>query len=236
MINIDLLTVVMFVAALVPAFVLHELSHGIVADRLGDPSARLAGRLTLNPVKHVDPFGSVILPGLLLLPTLFGRSAGLPVFAYAKPMPINPSNLKDPDRQTMWIALWGPLANLVLALLGGLALRLVSAEAGRVLAEFSSGGTGVFRFIGDRFGIFPEFLAVFVFLNVLLAVFNVMPIPPLDGSKVLARFLPPRAAQVYRSWEQYGALFILVIFFLIPGPVFALVFAVVEGLLSLAVG
>jgi Zn-dependent protease len=196
----------------------------------------MAGRLTLNPLKHVDPFGSVILPGLLLLPTLFGRSIGLPVFAYAKPMPITPQNLKHPDRQSMWIALWGPITNLALAVVGGLLLRIASADAGRVLGRFASSGAAAFQFIGDTFGALPELLAVFVFLNVLLAVFNLMPIPPLDGSKVLARFLPPRARQVYRSWEAYGALFILVIFFFFPGPIFSLVFAIVEGVLGVLVG
>jgi Zn-dependent protease len=209
----NILTVLYFVVALIPAIVLHEVSHGWVADRMGDHTARLAGRLTLNPIKHVDPFGSVVLPGLLLLPHLFGRGTN-PVFGYAKPVPINPQNLKHPDRQTMWIALAGPGTNLILATAGALAFRFVGVGAGEV----------------------GEFLFVFVAINVLLAVFNIMPIPPLDGSKVLARYLPPRARQVYRSWEPYGALFMLVIFFLFPGVIFGIVDPIVTGLFTILVG
>lgn len=208
----DPLTVLYFVVTLVPAIVLHELAHGVVADRMGDTTPRLMGRLTLNPVKHADPFGTLILPGLLLLPYLFGR--GGPVFGYAKPMPVNTANLRNPDRQMMTIALAGPVTNLLLAVAGALVLR----------------------FVGLGAGILTEFLGIWITLNVILAVFNIMPIPPLDGSKVLAMFLPPRAREVYRSWEPYGALFMLVVFFLFPGAIFAIVGPVVEGLLALLVG
>lgn len=212
-----LVTVVFFIGALLPSIVLHELSHGIAADRMGDGTARAAGRLTLNPIAHIDPFGTVILPGLLLLPRLFGQ-AGTPVFGYAKPMPVDTRNLRDPDRQMMWIALVGPLTNLFLAMVGGLGLRL----AGGLEALAAAEGPGL-----------AGFLFVFVFVNVLLAVFNVLPIPPLDGSKVVARFLPGRARDVYRSMEQYGALFLLVIFFLFPGVIFSIIDPVVSGLLDL---
>jgi Zn-dependent protease len=207
--DFDPLTVVFFVVTLVPAIVLHELAHGLVADRMGDMTPRLMGRLTLNPVKHADPFGSLILPGLLLLPRLFGQE-GL-VFGYAKPMPVNTQNLRNPDRQMVLIALAGPVTNLLLGVLGGFVLR----------------------FAGFGNDALTRFLLIWVSLNVLLAVFNVMPIPPLDGSKVLALFLPPRAREVYRSWEPYGALFMLVIFFIFPGPVFGIVLAVRDGLLRL---
>jgi Zn-dependent protease len=227
----DVLTVVFFVVSLVPAIVLHEVSHGVVADRMGDHTARFAGRLTLNPIKHVDPFGTVVLPGLLLLPYLFGRG-GNPIFGYAKPMPVNPSNLRDPDRQTMWIALAGPLTNLVMAGIAGLALRLVAPELGRVVALIGSD----FNLIGTAFGLLAEFLLIFLLINILLGVFNIMPIPPLDGSKVLARFLPPRARHVYQSLEPYGALFMLAIFFLFPGAIFAIVDPIRDGLLDLLVG
>jgi Zn-dependent protease len=210
--SFDPLTVLFFVATLVPSIVLHELAHGLMADRLGDPTPRAMGRLTLNPIKHADPFGSVILPGLLLLPYLFGRGTTV-VFGYAKPMPVNPANLKHPDRQMMTIALVGPVTNLVLAVLGALVLR----------------------FLGSTGGPVAEFLFTWILLNVILAVFNLMPIPPLDGSKVVARFLPPRAREVYRSMDAYGALFMLLIFFLFPGVFFAIVRPVVSGLLTLLV-
>jgi len=212
--NLDtILTVAYLVAALVPAIVLHELSHGLTADRFGDPTARSAGRLTLNPIKHIDPFGTVILPGLLLLPHLFGQAGG-PVFGYAKPMPFNPQNLRDPERQTMWIAAAGPLTNLFLALVGALVFRLVGTAGGEV----------------------SRLLFIFILVNVILAVFNLLPLPPLDGSKVLARFLPPRAREVYRSMEAYGVLILLVIFFIFPGVIFGFINPIVDGLIQLFVG
>ncbi len=210
--DFDPVTVAFFILSLVPAIVLHELAHGLVADRLGDTTPRLMGRLTLNPVKHADAFGTLILPGLLLLPYLFGQ--GGPVFGYAKPMPVNTANLRSPDRHMMTIAVAGPLTNILLAAAGAL----------------------LFRVVGFQAGLLTEFLRIWITLNVILAVFNIMPIPPLDGSKVLAMFLPPRAREVYRSWEPYGALFMLVVFFLFPGAIFAIVNPVVEGLLTLLVG
>lgn len=211
--NFDPVTVLFFIVALIPAFVLHELSHGLVADRMGDTTPRYAGRLTLNPARHVDPFGTLVLPGLLLLPVLFGRGGS--VFAYAKPMPIRRENLANPDRQMIWISIAGPVTNFLVAVLGALAYRFVAlGSTGRV----------------------AQFFDIWVFTNVLIAVFNLMPVPPLDGSKVLAVFLPARARQVYESWEPYGALFILAIFFLLPTPVFGLVNAIVDGLISLLVG
>ena len=213
MLDFDPITVLFFLATLVPAIVLHELAHGLVADRFGDSTPRLAGRLTVNPVKHADPFGTLILPGLLVLPYLFGRG-GNPVFGYAKPMPVNTSNLPNPDRKLMAIALAGPVTNILLAAFGALVFRLVGFEAGA----------------------FTDFLLIWISLNVLLAVFNLMPIPPLDGSKVVAMVLPPRAREVYRSWEAYGALFMLAIFFFFPQAIFAIVDPVVSGLLTLLVG
>lgn len=212
MISFDPLTVLFFIVALIPAIVLHEVSHGFAADRMGDPTPRMAGRLTLDPRRHIDPFGTVILPGLLLLPRLFGRG-GFPVFGYAKPMPINPANLKEPDRQTMWIAIAGPVANLALAVVGAVLLRAVNPASTRLL----------------------QLLVVFVDVNILLAVFNVLPIPPLDGSKVLARFLPARAREIYRSSEQYATLFLLVIFFLFPGVIFSFIDPIRVGLFDLLV-
>jgi Zn-dependent protease len=210
--SFDLLLVIYFVASLLPAIVLHELSHGVVTDRLGDSTPRVMGRLTLNPVRHIDPIGTVFIPGILLLPHLFGQG-NTPVFGYAKPMPVNPANLRDPDRQMAVIAVAGPVTNLLLAVIGSVGLRV-------------SGG------LGSEAG---RFFGVFVLVNVVLAVFNLLPIPPLDGSKVLARFLPPRAREVYRSLEPYGALFMLAVFFLFPGPVFAIIDPVVSGLLQLFV-
>jgi Zn-dependent protease len=229
--DFDPLSVLFFVVTLVPAVVLHELAHGVVADRLGDSTPRLAGRLTLNPVKHADPFGTLILPGLLLLPYLFGE--GGPVFGYAKPMPVNTSNMRNPDRKLMVIALGGPLTNLFLAVLGCLGLRFVSPEAGRAIAALGPVSTGQ---ITEVFGPWAGFFSTFALLNVLLAVFNILPIPPLDGSKVVAMFLPPRAREVYRSLEVYGALFMLALFIFFPGAIFGIVYPIVTGLPTLLLG
>lgn len=213
MIGFDPLTALFFVVALVPAIILHELAHGLVADRMGDITPRLAGRLALNPARHIDPVGTVIIPGLLLLPVLFGRP-GAP-FGYAKPMPLNPQNLKDPDRQIVWISLAGPLTNLLLAVLGAVAYRLIGAPLS---------------------GVGFSFFNIWVFTNVLLAIFHVMPIPPLDGSKVLAVYLPDRARRVYESLEPYGPLFVLLILFLLPAPVLGLVYGAADGLRTVLVG
>jgi Zn-dependent protease len=205
------LTVLFFVIALVPGMLLHELAHGWVAVRMGDHTPRFAGRLTLNPRPHVDAFGTVIVPGLLLLPVLFGR--GALAFGYMKPMPLNPQNLRNPDSQMTVIALAGMATNLLLALVGAGALRLTGTE-----------------------GLLGEFLEIWVFTNVLLMAFHVIPVPPLDASKILARFLPARARSVYESWEPYGALFVLAVLFLIPSPILGIVEAITGGLVDLLTG
>jgi Zn-dependent protease len=206
--SFDPVTVLFFVIALVPGMLLHELAHGWVAVRMGDYTPRFADRLTLDPRRHVDAFGTVIVPALLLLPVLFGRG-GLP-FGYMKPMPLNPQNLRNADAQMTIIALAGMGTNLVLAVVGAAALRLVGLT-----------------------GLLAEFLYIWVFTNVLLTAFHIIPVPPLDASKILARFLPSRARSVYESWEPYGALFVLGILFLLPTPILGIVNGVAEGLVSL---
>lgn len=202
------------VVTLLPAIILHELSHGIVADRTGDLTPRLSGRLTLNPVRHVDPVGTVIVPLLLLIPVLFGGAFPFS-FGYAKPMPINRQNLPNPDRNIVWISLVGPLTNLFLAVAGGVILRI----------------TGV-----ATQGALSRFLFIWVFINLFFAVFHIFPIPSLDGARILAVYLPPRARAVFENLEPYGPLFILLVLFLIPAPVIGLVNRAAEGLLTLLVG
>jgi Zn-dependent protease len=205
------LTALFFAVSVLPAMLLHELAHGWLAVRRGDLTPRVMGRMTLNPRPHIDVFGSIIVPALLLLPVVFGRP-GL-AFGYAKPMPIEPRNLPNPDRDISWIALAGIGANLLLAAVGAAAYRLA--------------GPG---------GILGDFLFIWVFTNALMAVFHLIPLPPFDASRILARFLPPRARSVYESWQPYGALFVLVIVFVIPAPILGIVYSVVEGLLDLLVG
>lgn len=208
--SFDPLTVLFFVVAFLPAVVVHEVSHGWMAVRLGDPSPRMYGRLTLNPAKHIDVFGTIIVPALLLLPVLFGRSGV--ALGYAKPMPLNPSYLKN-ERQLIWVMAAGPVTNILVALVGAVAYRLVGAPGGLVFTFFD----------------------IWIITNLLLAMLNLFPIPPLDGSRVLALFLPPRAREVFESWQAYGALFILVIVFIIPAPVIGLAAAAADGLRNLLV-
>lgn len=212
--SFDPLTVLFFVVALVPGMLLHELAHGFAAIRLGDPSPRMYGRMTLDLGKHVDVFGTVVLPGILLLPVLFGR--GTAPFGYMKPMPVNPASLRNPDRDVTLIAVSGIAANVVLAVLGAVVLRFTRLGAPDVVVRF---------------------LGVWVYTQVLLAVFHtVVPLPPMDISKVVARFLPSRARSVYESWEQYAPLFVLVILFVLPAPILGIVDAVAGGLLDVLVG
>jgi Zn-dependent protease len=174
------------------AIILHEVAHGWVADRLGDSTARYSGRLTLNPAAHIDFFGTIILPLVLLI------SGGF-IFGYAKPVPINPYNLRNPRRDMIWISLAGVLTNLALA--------AVSAMLFRIMASTTVGSWG--------FLVRPVamMLMVSVRVNILLAVFNAIPIPPLDGSRVLAHILPPEQSALLSRLEPYGFLIILLLFF-----------------------
>jgi Zn-dependent protease len=171
---------------LIFSIVIHEVSHGAVANYLGDPTAKYAGRLTLNPIKHLDPIGSVILPLFLILiksPVLFG---------WAKPVPINPFNFRDQRYGPAKSALAGPAANLTIALVFGLALRFFPAL--NAIPEL----TFMFSYI--------------VFINLLLAIFNLLPVPPLDGSHILFTFLPPSLDNLKIFLSQFG---IFILFFII---------------------
>lgn len=175
--------------------IIHELAHGGVALALGDDTAKRAGRLTLNPIKHLDPIGSIILPGILILLTLAG--AGGIIFGWAKPVPINPGNIRDKRWGGAKVAAAGPLSNISLALIFGLALRF-----------------------GPALYTMPGISIIFLYIvqiNLILALFNLMPVPPLDGSHILFSFLP-RAAQKFKiAFSQYGFFLLLfVIFFFFP--------------------
>ena len=178
-----------------------------MAEYFGDPTARLAGRLTLNPIPHIDPLGSIILPAMLAL-----TGSGL-IIGWAKPVPYNPYNLRNFKWGTIFVGLAGVLANLALAVIFGLMIRF-SAELG----------------IGS--GPFADMLYTIVFLNIVLAVFNMMPFPPLDGAKVLFAFLPVRFQAIHDSLEQNWILFIIFIVFFaqaIIGPISGMLFRVVTG-------
>ena len=178
----DLLSTIFFIIVIILSAIIHEYAHGWMANQLGDPTARLAGRLTLNPLVHLDLFGSVIMP-LVLIPT------GL-LFAYAKPVPYNPYNLRDQKWGPVWVAIAGPLSNLALAFFFGLALQFMPSAS-----------------------LMIPFLYIIVYANVLLAVFNMVPIPPLDGSKILLAVLPDSAYQVRAVLEKYGFVFLILFIF-----------------------
>ncbi len=164
--------------------VVHELAHGYVALSLGDLTAKYAGRLTLNPIKHLDFFGSFMLPLLLLLVTA-GQG---PVFGWAKPVPINPYNFKDQKWGSLKVALAGPATNFTLALFFGLIIRILNLSPSMP---------------------FTNFLGIIVLYNFLLCIFNLIPIPPLDGHWIFFAFLPRRFEQVKLFLQQYG-MFILI--------------------------
>ena len=174
---------------------IHEVAHGTVAYYLGDPTAKYAGRLSLNPLKHLDPFGSIILPIFLLLIALKTSGKGI-IFGYAKPVPINPYNFRDRKYGTLKVALAGPASNFSIAVFFGILIRVFSLP-------INSGLGLMFSFI--------------VWINLLLAVFNLVPIPPLDGSHILFAILPDSMWKLKTALRQFG-IFILffIIFFFYP--------------------
>jgi Zn-dependent protease len=194
--------------SLVAGMIAREYARAFVTAKLGDPTPRLWGRLTLNPSQWFDPFGSGILPGLILILWASASSFLPPPFAYGKPAALDPNYLRRRDRDLVVASLAGPAANLILGTLGGLVLQLgITGDA--LLAA-----------------------RAFVFTNISLFVFHLMPIPGLDGARIIARFLPPRARTVYTNLDQYLVLFVLAIFFLLPGPLLS----IVDGLTNAVCG
>jgi Zn-dependent protease len=177
---------VLFISFLVLLFSLtvHEASHAIAADRLGDPTARLLGRISLNPMVHIDLLGTVILPLLAIF-------SGLPIIGWAKPVPVNGANLRNFRRDFTIIAAAGPASNVVLAIIASMAIRLLDPES---LSGLDAGSP------------IPMLLFDALQINVLLAVFNMIPVPPLDGGNVLMGLLPPRMAVAFDAFRPYGFL------------------------------
>ncbi|MDR1421444.1 MAG: site-2 protease family protein [Coriobacteriales bacterium] len=176
-----------------PAIVIHEVSHGFVAHLLGDPTAKSQGRLSLNPLKHIDPFGTVILPLMLAL-------GGGPVFGYAKPVPYNPSYFKNIKVGEVLTGLAGPASNLLMGLLGALIALLV-------------GGVGPASGAPE---LVKDFLVNFVFINFCLMFFNLLPIPPLDGSSVIFPFIPRKYIPRWYQIQRYALPIFFVVVFLLP--------------------
>ncbi len=174
---------------LIIGVILHEYMHGYVAYRMGDPTAKRAGRLTLDPLAHVDPFGTLILPGMLFLLSLLGH--GTFIIGYAKPVPINPFLFRKP-RGIIWVSLAGPLSNLTLGVVFIGIMRLIT----------------LFPAEGFLLHVLYTCLSI-AYINILLFVFNLIPIPPLDGSRVVGYFLRGEAKRAYSSLEPYGFFLIL---------------------------
>jgi len=180
---------------LIIAIVFHEVSHGLVARRLGDPTAAERGRLTFNPIRHVDPFGTVILPLILAL-------SHAPIFGWAKPVPVNYRRLRHPRRDMVLVALAGPGMNLLLAIVGALVLAAT--------LSFSSNpdSLGTTFLAGNALN--------FVLINLFLAVFNLLPIPPFDGGHVVQGLLPPPLAQSFARIGRYSLLVLVVLLLVLP--------------------
>jgi Zn-dependent protease len=195
---VEPLTVAGVAVVAVVSITTHEASHGFVADRLGDPTARERGRLTLNPIPHIDLFFTILLPLFMIL-----SGTGV-IFGGAKPVPVDVSRLRHPRRDWALVGAAGPVSNLLIAVLLA-ALLSFGAHAGVLTA--GSGATDV--------------LAVGIFLNVLLAIFNLIPIPPLDGSRVLQYALSGETLRAYRQFERWGLIVLVVlVVFVRPAQIF----------------
>ena len=202
----ELVDALAFITLLLPAIIFHEVAHGAVALQFGDPTARDAGRLTLNPVPHIDPFGSVVLPAILAF-------SGAPVFGWAKPVPVHPRYFAEPRRMMAVVGIAGPITNLFLAWAAGIVLR-----------------------VGNPSGTLADLIEVFAVVNVLLAVFNMLPVPPLDGSRLLPLVLNESGRKVYARVEQYGILIIFAVVILSRGALGAIIGPPVRFLLRWVVG
>jgi Zn-dependent protease len=208
-VSIDTSTIILIAIFLLVAFPVHEFAHAYVAYRLGDGTAKMFGRLTLNPVVHFDPIGGLFLVITALLP------GGL-LFGWAKPTPVNPSNLRDRRNGEVLVAIAGPASNLIMASIAAVVFRLLDAvniQAPPLLYEL---------------------LLSFVVYNVGLAVFNMIPVPPLDGSNLLFRFLSPQQAWQWRPLlQQYGFLILIVVIVVLSRPLGTLIVNVARVLLGL---
>jgi Zn-dependent protease len=206
----NLLELVIEFPILLFCITIHEFMHGYVADKYGDDTARMMGRLTLNPLAHIDLVGTIILP-------LLSALTHLPMFGWAKPVPVNPYRLNNPKKDMIWVGLAGPASNLMLAIFAGICLWLLRTYAPKQILSFT----------------YPLFQFLLV-INVVLLVFNLIPVPPLDGSRIVSGLLPPELAYKYESITPYG--FIIIIFLLssnilspILGPVVNFIVQLLSG-------
>lgn len=211
---------ILFIIILIMSAVVHEVSHGLAAFWLGDPTAKYMGRLTLNPVKHLDLWGSFLMPVFLLL-----LSGGRFFFAAAKPVPYNPFNLRDQKYGPALVGAAGPVSNIAIALVFGIFLKIFIAtglvpapDVANLVGNIFSGAS----LLGSGLSAIGIIFVIIIYINILLAFFNLVPIPPLDGSKLLFAILPiSEETKIYL--EQYGLIFIIPVILLLSGPIFALI-------------
>lgn len=193
----QLVMVAVTVVLVMGSAIVHEVAHGLAALALGDPTAKEAGRLTLDPRAHVDGFGSILLPLVMAL-------VGGPVFAFARPVPYNPRRLRHPRRDELLVALAGPLSNLLQAVLGTFLLKLAWEAA-------------LARVLGIDAALWAvQILATYVYVNLVLCFFNLIPLPPLDGSKVILFFLSGRARREFYRLEQYAMPILIILLYVVP--------------------
>lgn len=183
----------------IPAIVCHEVMHGFAAYKLGDPTAKRAGRLSLNPLKHIDPFGTVIMPLMLMM-------MHMPVFGYAKPVPYNLAYFKDPRKGDLIVGLAGPFANLVLAIIGAVIFTILA----QVLPINLIVQNEVIYYL------YTMYLPMFTLINLYLMFFNLLPIPPLDGSSIFAFFLPVKYLPKYYQVQRYAFPIFMIVVILVP--------------------
>ncbi len=222
------LEVALDVAVLLFAVSVHESAHGWMAARWGDTTARDLGRITLNPLKHVDPIGSLLVPAVLAI-------SGMPVFGWAKPVPVVPARFRDPRRGSMEVSAAGPLSNLALAggaLLGLLLLKsAVPGVRELVLASLTQGQLPIGA---GPVGLVVAILSMTLVINIVLAVFNLIPVPPLDGSGIVMGLLPPPVAASYRRMGRYGLLVVFALLWL--GAFDIILRPILVGVLRLVIG
>jgi len=196
------------VIAFMFAICVHESAHAWTANRCGDPTARMLGRVTLNPIKHIDPVGTILLPAIMLI-------SHLPVIGWAKPVPVNPENFPNHVRDDIFTSVAGPVSNLIVAVASivGLGLISVTSAQGRVIVSvlaLSYGDVGSMGNIGSVLVPIAGLLYYMMFINVLLAAFNLIPIPPLDGSHVLRHLLPEQARRMYDTVGIFALILLFV--------------------------